>query len=58
MIKLKLEEKGLKMKDLEQVIGSKGHISSVLSGKRELTLKMAKKLHNFLGIPTEIFFMK
>jgi HTH-type transcriptional regulator/antitoxin HigA len=46
------------MKDLEQVIGSKGHISSVLSGKRELTLKMAKKLHNFLGIPTEIFFMK
>lgn len=56
IIKLKLEEKGLKMKDLEPVIGSKGHISSILSGKRELTLKMAKKLHSFLGIPPEVFF--
>jgi HTH-type transcriptional regulator/antitoxin HigA len=55
VIKLKLEEKGLRMKDLEPVIGSKGHVSSVLSGKRELTLKMAKKLHEFLDIPAEIF---
>ena len=57
IIKLKLEEKGLKMKDLEPVMGSKGHISSILSGKRELTLKMAKKLHAFLGIPPDVFFM-
>jgi HTH-type transcriptional regulator / antitoxin HigA len=55
VIKLKLNEKGLKMKDLEPIIGSKGHVSSVLSGKKELTLKMVKKLHAFLGIPAEIF---
>jgi len=55
VIKLKLDEKGLKMKDLEPIIGSKGHVSSVLSGKKELTLKMVKKLHVFLGIPAEVF---
>jgi len=55
VIKLKMEEKGLKMKDLESIIGSKGHVSSVLSGKKELTLKMVKRLHEFLGIPAEVF---
>ena len=55
MIKLKLEEKGLKQKDLESIIGSKGYVSSVLSGKKELTLKMVKGLHKFLGIPAEVF---
>jgi HTH-type transcriptional regulator / antitoxin HigA len=55
LIKLKLEEKGLKQKDLEPIIGSKGYVSSVLSGKKELTLKMVKGLHEFLGIPAESF---
>jgi HTH-type transcriptional regulator/antitoxin HigA len=55
IIKLKLEEKGLKQKDLEHIIGSKGYVSQVLSGKKELTLKMVKGLHNYLGIPAEIF---
>ncbi|MBS1525806.1 MAG: transcriptional regulator [Bacteroidetes bacterium] len=55
VIKMKMSEKGLKAKDLEPIIGSKGHVSSVLSGKKELTLKMAKKLHAFLGISAEVF---
>ena len=55
VVRLKMEEKGLKAKDLEPIIGSKGHVSLVLSGKRELTLKMAKALHRFLGIPSDIF---
>ncbi|WP_448701474.1 type II toxin-antitoxin system HigA family antitoxin [Mucilaginibacter sp. AW1-3] len=55
LIKLKLEEKGLKQKDLEPIIGSKGYVSSVLSGKKELTLKMVRGLHEFLGIPAESF---
>ncbi|WP_184544494.1 helix-turn-helix domain-containing protein [Mucilaginibacter sp. FT3.2] len=54
VIKLKLEEKGLKQKDLEHIIGSKGYVSQVLSGKKELTLKMVKGLHNFLGISADI----
>jgi HTH-type transcriptional regulator/antitoxin HigA len=55
VVKLKLKEKGLKHKDLEPIIGSKGYVSLVLAGKKELTLKMAKGLHRFLGIPAEIF---
>jgi HTH-type transcriptional regulator/antitoxin HigA len=39
VIKLKLEEKGLKQKYPEHIIGSKGYVSQVLSGKKALTLK-------------------
>ncbi len=54
-IKLKMKEMGLKAKDLEPFIGSKGHVSSILAGRRELTLKMAQKLKNYLQLPAEIF---
>jgi HTH-type transcriptional regulator/antitoxin HigA len=55
VIKYKMEEMGLKAKDLEPIIGSKGHVSAILSGKREITLKMAKKLKNYFSIPAEVF---
>ena len=55
VIKWKMEELGMKAKDLEPIIGSKGHVSAVLSGKREITLKMAQKLKNYFNIPAEVF---
>lgn len=55
VIKHKMEEMGLKAKDLEPIIGSKGHVSAILSGKREITLKMAQKLTNYFSIPAEVF---
>ena len=55
VIKLKMEERGLKAKDLEPLIGSKGHVSSILSGRREITLKMAQRLKNFFHLPAEVF---
>ncbi|MBE0392691.1 type II toxin-antitoxin system HigA family antitoxin [Flavobacterium sp. PL002] len=55
VIKIKMEEIGIKNKDLEPIIGSKGHVSAILSGKREITLKMAQKLKNFFGIPANVF---
>jgi HTH-type transcriptional regulator / antitoxin HigA len=55
VIKIKMQEMGLKNKDLEPLIGTKGHVSSVLSGKREITLKMAQKLKIFFNIPAEVF---
>lgn len=55
VIKIKMTEMGLKNKDLESIIGSKGHVSAILSGKREITLKMAQKLKDFFGIPAETF---
>ena len=50
-----MEEMGMKAKDLEPIIGSKGHVSAILSGKREITLKMAQKLKNYFSIPAEVF---
>lgn len=55
VIKLKMEERGLLAKDLEPIIGTKGHVSSVLSGKREITLKMARKLKDYFNLPADVF---
>lgn len=55
VIKDKMQEQGLKNKDLESIIGSKGHVSSILSGRREITLKMAYKLKEYFNLPAEIF---
>jgi len=55
VIKEKMKEQGLKNKDLEPLIGSKGHVSSILSGRREITLNMAKKLKDYFHLPAEMF---
>jgi antitoxin component HigA of HigAB toxin-antitoxin module len=47
----RMEQSGLTQQDLVPFIGSKGRVSEVLSGKRELTLAMVRKLHEGLGIP-------
>lgn len=54
-IKYKMDEKGIKAKDLEPIIGSKGHVSSILSGRREITLKIAQKLKDYFQLPAELF---
>ncbi len=53
-IRLKMEEKGLRNKDLVGDFGSKGYISAVLSGKKPLTLELAKLFYQKLGIPAEV----
>jgi len=55
VIKLKMQERGIKAKDLEPLIGSKGHVSSILSGRREITLKIAQRLRDYFQLPAEIF---
>ncbi len=50
-----MEERGLNQKDLVKYFnGSKTLVSSFLSGKRELSKKVIKSLHEGLGIPYEI----
>lgn len=56
VIKEKMRENGLKNKDLEPLIGSKGHVSSILSGRREITLKIAQRLRDYFQLPAGIFF--
>jgi HTH-type transcriptional regulator/antitoxin HigA len=55
MIKLRMEEMGLKNKDLVDIIGSESHVSSVLSRKRQITLEMARRLSKRLNIRASIF---
>lgn len=53
-IKMKMEEQGVKNKDLIGIIGSKGYISSILSGKKPLTLEIAKIFHQRFGVSADI----
>ncbi|MEI6209549.1 MAG: helix-turn-helix domain-containing protein [Desulfuromonadales bacterium] len=54
-IRFRMEQEGLKQRDLAAIIGSKGRVSEVLNGKRAVAFSMAKALHKRLGIPAEIF---
>ena len=53
-IKFRMEQLGFKQKDLAKATGLKSRISEILNGKRKLTLDMIRKLHEVLGIPTEV----
>lgn len=53
-IEYELEKRGWTRKDLEPMIGSSGRVSEVLSGKRNLSIKMIRALHKELGIPLDI----
>ncbi len=57
-IKFKMEQHGLKQKDLVTYIGSKSKVSEVLNGKRPLTLSMMRALHTHLGIPAEVLLQE
>lgn len=52
-IKFRMEQQGLNPRDLEPFIGTSGRVSEVLNGKRSLSLRMIKKLHDGLKIPYE-----
>lgn len=56
VVKFMMMEKGLKSKDLVGKIGTKGHVSAILQGKKPLTLHTARILHSELGIPADVFF--
>lgn len=52
-IRFRMEQNGLKDKDLVPYIGRTGRVSEVLNYRRKLTLTMIRKLHDGLNIPTE-----
>lgn len=53
-IKFRMEQMGMKQKDLAEVMGFKSRVSEILSKKRKLTLDMIRKLNTTLHIPTEV----
>lgn len=55
VIKLKMEEMDMQEQDLETIIGDTQNISSILSGKTDLSLKTAQKLKSYFHLPAEVF---
>ena len=53
-INFRMEQMGLKQKDLVDMIGFKSRVSEIMNKKRKLTLEMIRKLNTNLKIPTEI----
>ena len=52
-IKFRMEQEGLKQKDLVPIFGNKARVSEILNKKRKLTLDMIRNLHDTLSIPFE-----
>ena len=57
-IRFRMEQQGLKNKDLIPFIGSPSKVSEVLSGQRGLSLTMIRNLVEGLGIPAEVLIGK
>ena len=55
-IRWAMDRHGLRQKDLAPLIGSESLVSSVLSGRRQLSKAMIARLHDALGIPFEHLF--
>ena len=53
-IRFRMEQQGLKPTDLVPFLGSRSRVSEVLSGRRNLSLKMIRALVRGLGIPAEV----
>jgi HTH-type transcriptional regulator/antitoxin HigA len=49
-----MEKNELNRSDLSKYFGSKSLVSDILNGKKTLTLKIIKALHEELGIPYEM----
>jgi len=54
----RMEQAGLSPRDLIPFIGSRAKVSEVLSGKRPLSMQMARALHANLGIPADVLLQQ
>ena len=57
-IKFRMEQMGLKQKDLAEIVGFKSRVSEILNKKRKLTIEMIRKLNTTLHIPTEVLIQE
>jgi len=53
-IQFRMEQQGLTRKDLEPMIGSRARVSEVMTGKRQLTLAMVRRVKAGLGISADL----
>ena len=57
-IEFRMDQAGLTRRDLIPLIGSRQKVSDVLTGKRDITISMARALHKHLGIPADILLQE
>lgn len=57
-IKFRMEQMGMKQKDLAQVVGYKSRVSEILNKKRKLNLEMIRRLSAALRIPTDVLIQE
>ena len=57
-IEHEMDQRGMSRRDLIPLIGGSAKVSEVLSGKRDITMTMARALHQHLGIPADILLQK
>ncbi|SET86566.1 HTH-type transcriptional regulator / antitoxin HigA [Marinobacter segnicrescens] len=57
-IRFRMDQQGLKNKDLIPYIGSASKVSEVLNGSRRLSLNMIRRLNAGLGIPADILIQE
>jgi HTH-type transcriptional regulator/antitoxin HigA len=53
-INFRMEQMGLKQKDLVEMIGFKSRVIEIMNKKRKLILEMIRKLNAKLNNPTEV----
>ena len=53
-IRFRMDQQGLKQRDLARYIGSESKVSEVLSGQRGLSLSMIRNLVSGLGLPAAV----
>lgn len=57
-IKNRMEDLGLRQKDLTPIIGSSSKVYEIFSYKRSLSLPMMRALHKQLNIPTDVLLQE
>ena len=57
-IEFRMDQSRLTQRDLIPFIGSRAKVSEVLSGKRAITMSMARALHGHLGIPADVLLQE
>lgn len=57
-IRTRMEQKNLRQRDLEPMIGSRGRVSEVLSRKRALTLPMIRRLAKGLDLRADVLIQE
>lgn len=57
-IKFRMEQMGLPISEFEKIVGKRNSPQAILDGKRKLSVKLIRTLHQKLKIPAEVLIME